>query len=110
MLVNRLPFVLGALLGLSISFMAPSFAQSAMPTHKVATEAWPHMSQDQRRLVDLLARDLYQNGTSPAQKQRIGGSTNSRFDQLPEWKKAPFRGTALRQLGHDVQSMKKGSV
>lgn len=78
-----------------------------MPPQAVAMQdlarlSWPHLTDEQRRMVDLVAKDHFENELSPEQRQRIGGSTTARFQTLSDWRKLPFRGQALRDLGLDV--------
>lgn len=110
MFVLRIPFLVGLVLGLGLSISVSVNAGPVVPVHELATASWPYMSAEQRALVDVMARDHYEMGTTPAQKRRISGQTNGRYDALPEWRKAPFRGIALRQLGHHPDDFRRDAV
>ncbi|WOI54214.1 hypothetical protein [Parvularcula sp. LCG005] len=108
--VLRLPFVIGFVVGLGMSAAMPAYAEPVTPVHELAEKAWPYMNSDQRKLVEIMAKDYYVNGTTPDQKRRISGAANGRYESLPEWKKAPYRGAAIRQLGHTAEDFMRGSV
>lgn len=80
------------------------------PIQDVAVSTWPFLTADQRVMVDLVASDLFENELSEAQRRRIGGGKPTSFDLLPAWRKAPFRGTALRHLGHGVPENPRKAV
>ncbi len=88
----------------------PAKADPAKPVHEIAHEAWPYMTPSQRQVVDMMAADLYRNGTSPEQKVRISGSQNGKYDRLPDWRKAPFRGAAIKALGQEKTNFKRGAI
>lgn len=102
----RPPFLLGFALGFLIVMAVAVFplraveAQPAVPVHELADSSWPYLTSDERRLVDLVARDVFERELSKTQRVRIGGSADARFEDLEEWRKAPFRGTAMKRLGH----------
>ncbi len=118
-MVLRIPFLVGLVIGLSISMAVPAMAEGrtdvrsdgrVVPVHELANQSWPYMSQEQKRLVDVMARDHYRYGTTADQKRRISGSASGAYDTLPEWRKAPFRGIALRQLGHKTPEFRRDAV
>lgn len=104
----RLPFVFGFLAGFLAITALPVVSASiagaapAIPVQDLARMSWPHLSHSQQEMVDLLAREIYEKEIEPEQRQRIGGSINAVYDALPEWRKAPFRGMAMRDLGMEV--------
>ncbi|MEM9420892.1 MAG: hypothetical protein AAF986_00050 [Pseudomonadota bacterium] len=116
----RIPFLVGLCVGLGMSAAVPAMADPGgmvetsetvtVPVHELAAQSWPYMSQQQRQLVDVMARDHYRYGTTDSQKKRISGSTDGQYESLPEWRKAPFRGIALRQLGHRTPEFRRDAV
>lgn len=108
MSLRRAPFVLGFLAGfLSITFVpvvsAPGVsAAPAIPVQDLARLSWPHLTTQQQQMVDLVAKDMFEKEISPEQRARIAGTVNGDYEALPDWRKAPFRGMALRDLGLDV--------
>lgn len=110
MSVKRLSFVVGLVVGLCVVMVVPAQAGPTQAVHKMAEAAWPYLDADQRSLIDLMARDLYRETTTAAQKKRISGQTDGRYESLPEWRKAPFRGMALRQLGHTAEDFSHKAV
>ena len=100
---------MGALVALSAGTVSSSHANPSGSVHQLAEAAWPYMTAEQKQLVDIVARDLYE-ATSPEQKHRISGSRSGRYEALPDWRKAPFRGNALRQLGHDTNDFVRSAV
>lgn len=84
--------------------------EAGMPVQVLGTEAWSYMSPAQKQVVDMVARQIFETQLSPAQRQRISGSPYGRYDQLPDWRKAPFRGSAMRQLGHDGTQRREGAI
>lgn len=68
-----------------------------LPDHVLAEIAWPDLSEQQRALVELVARDLH----------RAGQSAGGTFDALPEARKTALRGAAMRQLGIGAETAKE---
>lgn len=108
MSVFRVPFCIGFISGfLSLTAVPMASASSgatgvpAISVQELARLSWPHLSPDQQVMVDIVARDLFEIELSPEQRERIAGSSTARYDSLSEWNKAPFRGMALKNLGHD---------
>lgn len=116
MSLSRMPFVVGFLAGfLSITAVpmasAPGVnAAPAIPVQELARLSWPHLSGTQQQMVDLLARDIYERDLAPEQRQRIGGSINAVYETLPDWRKAPFRGMAMRDLGLEAPDSIKRAI
>ena len=115
MSIVRKPFVFGLMAGfLTITALQPVSAtmeaDKAIPVQELARLSWPHLTEDQRDMVDLIARDMYENQLSPEQRIRIGGRPDARYEALSEWRKTPFRGMALRDLGLGVNEAMLQSV
>lgn len=94
----------------STLFAAPAAAQQTLAANDAASQAWPYMTESQRTIVDVVARDLYRFETTPQDRQRMLGRADIAWDQLPEGFKAPFRGIALRQLGHTPADFRRKAV
>lgn len=77
-------------------------AAPAIPVQDLGRLSWPHLSVSQQQMVDLVARDLFETELSPEARERIGGSMDAAYDGLPDWRKAPFRGMALKNLGLEI--------
>ena len=115
MSIVRMPFVFGLMAGfLAITALQPvsatNGAEKAIPVQELARLSWPHLTDDQRQMVDLVAKDMFENQLSTEQRIRIGGRPDTRYETLSEWRKTPFRGMALRDLGLGVDQAVLQSV
>ncbi len=103
-----LPFLIGLFAGAFLSAasaraqaeepgvlaLAPSPAADAM----LGKMAWKVMSEEQRRFVELVARDAARSLEGEA------------FEALPDRRKAALRGYAMRALGVDDAAIRRGVI
>ena len=80
--------------------LASARAGEPMPDHTLGAAAWPGLPADERVLVDAVAREVWAET----------GEARSRYEGLPEARKAALRGTAMRRLGLEPRDIAKGWV
>jgi hypothetical protein len=90
--------------------IAAAQAGPAQSVQEVARQAWPYLAPEQRHLVDVVAADLFATATTPTQRRRMTGAADGEFHRLPDWRKAAFRGAALKQLGHGEAEFARNAI